>query len=130
MKSKQNGDPIQVFFAYYHFVTKFYCFSLFIIILGRGKNYKGRTRHFTSAEEIDRQMNDDSWRVFQVLQLDGFFILFSSFLIHCTEHFKQKETKKRILKTDKKYCNDFCWNQIFHDCIPFQHLEKSTAKLS
>ncbi|XP_057310376.1 28 kDa heat- and acid-stable phosphoprotein-like [Hydractinia symbiolongicarpus] len=26
---------------------------------GRGKNYKGRTRHFTSAEEIDRQMNDD-----------------------------------------------------------------------
>jgi len=29
---------------------------------GRGKNYKGRTRHFTSAEEIDRQMNDDSWR--------------------------------------------------------------------
>lgn len=29
---------------------------------GRGKNYKGRTRHFTSAEEIDRQMNDNSWR--------------------------------------------------------------------
>jgi len=29
---------------------------------GRGKNYKGRTRHFTSAEEIDRQMNDDKWR--------------------------------------------------------------------
>jgi len=29
---------------------------------GRGKNYKGRTRHFTSADEIDRQMNDDSWR--------------------------------------------------------------------
>ncbi|XP_012556287.1 28 kDa heat- and acid-stable phosphoprotein isoform X1 [Hydra vulgaris] len=29
---------------------------------GRGKNYKGRTRHFTSAEEIDRQMNDDEWR--------------------------------------------------------------------
>lgn len=29
---------------------------------GRGKNYKGRTRHFTSAEEIDRQMNDDTWR--------------------------------------------------------------------
>ena len=30
---------------------------------GRGKNYKGRARHFTSDEEIDRQMNDDSWRV-------------------------------------------------------------------
>jgi len=29
---------------------------------GRGKNYKGRSRHFTSAEEIDRQMNDDTWR--------------------------------------------------------------------
>lgn len=29
---------------------------------GRGKNYKGRTRHFTSAEEIDRQMNDETWR--------------------------------------------------------------------
>lgn len=29
---------------------------------GRAKNHKGRQRHFTSAEEIDRQMNDESWR--------------------------------------------------------------------
>ena len=95
MKSKQNGDPIQVFFAYYHFVTKFYCFSLFIIILGRGKNYKGRTRHFTSAEEIDRQMNDDSWRVFQVLQLDCFFLfcfqVFSSTVQNILNKKKQKK---------------------------------------
>ena len=45
---------------------------------GRGKNYKGRTRHFTSDEEIDRQMNDDSWRVhflyFNVLSITSLFV--------------------------------------------------------
>lgn len=29
---------------------------------GRGKNHKGKTRHFTNSDEIDRQMNDNSWR--------------------------------------------------------------------
>lgn len=45
---------------------------------GRGKNYKGRARHFTSDEEIDRQMNDDSWRVhflyFNVLSIINLFV--------------------------------------------------------
>ena len=40
---------------------RFQCIIIFFFP-GRGKNYKGRTRHFTSAEEIDRQMND-AWRV-------------------------------------------------------------------
>lgn len=74
---------------------------------GRGKNYKGRTRHFTSDEEIDRQMNDDSWRVhflyFNVLSITSLFV---NMTLTCRKILK-------ILKVKEK------WKLV--NCLAFPH---------